>query len=56
MNCILCDKFDKEVETCGALPSELEDNTCLLRHLCYTLNYLTELIQEEVEDGEDWKK
>jgi len=55
MTCKHCPKFDKVQECCGELPSQLEDQICLLRHICYKLNDIHYELMEEVDEGDSWK-
>ena len=55
MICANCPKFDKEIGSCGELPSQLENEICLLRHLCYMMNELYYAIDEQNDEGEEWK-
>ena len=60
MKCgIECKFWNRETETCGARPTEMNDIICLLRHLCFGVNYLVVDREEELEDkeeGEWWKE
>lgn len=56
MICKECPKFDKELNCCGEIPSELENIVCLLRHICYGINVIyQEIIDDENEDVDWWK-
>jgi len=46
MKCKDCPNFDKTQQMCLADTTELEDNTCLLRLIYWTLND---------EEGDEWK-
>lgn len=54
IKCADCPSWDKD-EGCTATPSEIGDAVCLLRHIAITLNALAVSIENQLEDGEDWK-
>lgn len=55
MKCKDCKDFDREVGCCGKMPSEIEEEICLLRHLCYSINSLWQVMEDGNSDGDDWK-
>jgi hypothetical protein len=56
VNCADCKDFDRVAGVCDKLPSELNDQICLLRHICYSINSLWQAISEEHDDDDFWKK
>ena len=55
VNCKQCKEYDTQAGCCDAEPSSLTEQTCLLRHIAYTLNLIYNEIITEGEDGEEWK-
>jgi hypothetical protein len=55
MKCDDCEHLDKELG-CKLNPSEIENNTCLLRHIAITLNYLCQELIDDSDEDNWWKK
>ena len=55
VKCSECPKLDKELEVCSLKPSEITDEICLLRHICYAINGVYSILEEEHDSGEEWK-
>ena len=53
MNCYNCK--DWKDDACDKTPAEMDDITCLLKHICWvlTVKFITE--QDDKEEGDWWK-
>ena len=54
VNCEKCSDYDEDFG-CKKKPSEITETVCLLRHIAITLNYLTQEMIEDSDEGEQWK-